>query len=224
MAVPNDTRSMAVFCDFENVALGVREAKYDKFDISKVLERLLVKGSIVVKRAYCDWERYKEFKARHARGRLRAHRDSARAHVRQELRRHPHGGRCAGPVLHQGARRHLRHRQRRLGLLAAGVEAARERQGSDRGRRQEILLRPADQQLRRVHLLRRSGARGEGQGQAHAARSRRPKPKPAAAKAAPEPERTGSRGQDPAGGRSGRGDLRGAGEPSAARARRSGAR
>src|SRR5262245_19450753 len=62
MAAPADTRSMAVFCDFENVALGVREAKYDKFDISKVLERLLVKGSIVVKRAYCDWERYKEFK------------------------------------------------------------------------------------------------------------------------------------------------------------------
>jgi uncharacterized protein (TIGR00288 family) len=63
MAASGDTRSMAVFCDFENVALGVREAKYDKFDISKVLERLLVKGSIVVKRAYCDWERYKEFKA-----------------------------------------------------------------------------------------------------------------------------------------------------------------
>ena len=58
-----DTKSMAVFCDFENVALGVREAKYDKFDIGKVLERLLLKGSIVVKKAYCDWERYKEFKA-----------------------------------------------------------------------------------------------------------------------------------------------------------------
>ena len=57
-----DTRNLAVFCDFENVALGVREAKYDKFDIRKVLERLLVKGSIVVKKAYCDWERYKEFK------------------------------------------------------------------------------------------------------------------------------------------------------------------
>ncbi len=54
---------MAVFCDFENIAIGVREAKYDKFDIKKVLERLLVKGSIVVKKAYCDWERYKEFKA-----------------------------------------------------------------------------------------------------------------------------------------------------------------
>ena len=59
----NDTKSMAVFCDFENVALGVREAKYDRFDIAKVLERLLLKGSIVVKKAYCDWDRYKEFKA-----------------------------------------------------------------------------------------------------------------------------------------------------------------
>jgi uncharacterized protein (TIGR00288 family) len=56
------TNNMALYCDFENVALGVREAKYPKFDISKVLERLLLKGSIVVKKAYCDWERYKEFK------------------------------------------------------------------------------------------------------------------------------------------------------------------
>jgi uncharacterized protein (TIGR00288 family) len=55
--------SMALFCDFENVALGVRDAKYAKFDIDRVLERLLLKGSIVVKKAYCDWERYKEFKA-----------------------------------------------------------------------------------------------------------------------------------------------------------------
>jgi uncharacterized protein (TIGR00288 family) len=54
---------LAVFCDFENVALGVREAKYAQFDMEKVLERLLLKGSIVVKKAYCDWERYKEFKA-----------------------------------------------------------------------------------------------------------------------------------------------------------------
>jgi uncharacterized protein (TIGR00288 family) len=62
MAKPTIT-NMAVFCDFENVALGVRDAKYAKFDIGKVLERLLLKGSIVVKKAYCDWERYKEFKA-----------------------------------------------------------------------------------------------------------------------------------------------------------------
>jgi uncharacterized protein (TIGR00288 family) len=58
-----DTRSLAVFCDFENIALGVREARYSQFDMGKVLERLLAKGSIVVKKAYCDWERYKEFKA-----------------------------------------------------------------------------------------------------------------------------------------------------------------
>ncbi|MBI1906224.1 MAG: NYN domain-containing protein [Rhodocyclales bacterium] len=63
MAVPNDDVSMALFCDFENVALGVRDAKYEKFDIKPVLERLLLKGSIVVKKAYCDWERYKGFKA-----------------------------------------------------------------------------------------------------------------------------------------------------------------
>jgi len=57
-----ETRNMALFCDFENVALGVQEAKYEKFDINRVLERLLLKGSIVVKKAYCDWQRYKEFK------------------------------------------------------------------------------------------------------------------------------------------------------------------
>ena len=62
MATQNETRNMALFCDFENVALGVRDAKYQKFDMDKVLERLLLKGSIVVKKAYCDWERYKEFK------------------------------------------------------------------------------------------------------------------------------------------------------------------
>ncbi len=63
MATPPDNISMALFCDFENVALGVRDAQYEKFDIKPILERLLLKGSIVVKKAYCDWERYKGFKA-----------------------------------------------------------------------------------------------------------------------------------------------------------------
>jgi uncharacterized protein (TIGR00288 family) len=63
MAKAPETENLAVFCDFENVALGVRDARYAQFDIRKVLERLLLKGSIVVKKAYCDWERYKEFKA-----------------------------------------------------------------------------------------------------------------------------------------------------------------
>ena len=63
MSSETNTQNMALFCDFENVALGVRDAKYAAFDIQKVLERLLLKGNIVVKKAYCDWERYKDFKA-----------------------------------------------------------------------------------------------------------------------------------------------------------------
>jgi uncharacterized LabA/DUF88 family protein len=62
MTTQTGTASMAVFCDFENVALGVADAKYAKFDIEKVLDRLLLKGSIVLKKAYCDWDRYKAFK------------------------------------------------------------------------------------------------------------------------------------------------------------------
>ena len=62
MTLKAETQNMALFCDFENIALGVRDAKYAKFDMQKVLERLLLKGNIVVKKAYCDWGRYKEFK------------------------------------------------------------------------------------------------------------------------------------------------------------------
>ncbi len=62
MAEPSHTRNLALFCDFENIALGVRDSNYEQFDISKVLERLLLKGNIVVKKAYCDWDRYKGFK------------------------------------------------------------------------------------------------------------------------------------------------------------------
>lgn len=57
-----ETANLAVFCDFENIALGARDANIEKFDIRLVLERLLLKGSIVVKKAYCDWARYKDFK------------------------------------------------------------------------------------------------------------------------------------------------------------------
>ena len=59
----NGDANLALFCDFENIALGVRDAKYAKFDIQPVIERLLLKGSIVAKKAYCDWDRYKNFKA-----------------------------------------------------------------------------------------------------------------------------------------------------------------
>jgi hypothetical protein len=56
MSSASKTENMALFCDFENVALGARDAKFAAFDMQKVLERLLLKGSIVVKKAYCDWE------------------------------------------------------------------------------------------------------------------------------------------------------------------------
>jgi uncharacterized protein (TIGR00288 family) len=59
----NGDGNLALFCDFENIALGARDAKYASFDIQPVLQKLLLKGSIVVKKAYCDWDRYKEFKA-----------------------------------------------------------------------------------------------------------------------------------------------------------------
>ena len=57
------TKNLALYCDFENIALGVRDANYARFEIGELLERLLVKGNIVVKKAYCDWDRYKGFKA-----------------------------------------------------------------------------------------------------------------------------------------------------------------
>ena len=59
----SEDANLALFCDFENIALGVRDANYEKFNIQLVLERLLVKGSIVTKKAYCDWDRYKQFKS-----------------------------------------------------------------------------------------------------------------------------------------------------------------
>ena len=57
-----DNRNIALFCDFENIALGVRDAHYPQLDIDLVIERVLLKGSIVVRKAYCDWTRYKDFK------------------------------------------------------------------------------------------------------------------------------------------------------------------
>ena len=56
------TCNMAIFADFENVAIGAEQARYERFDIGKVIERILVKGSVVVRKAYCDWGRYEKFK------------------------------------------------------------------------------------------------------------------------------------------------------------------
>src|SRR6478752_6727610 len=62
MNAHDSNATMAVFLDLENIALGARDAHYPAFDVQKVLERLLLKGHIVVKKAYCDFDRYKEFK------------------------------------------------------------------------------------------------------------------------------------------------------------------
>src|ERR1700680_1054750 len=87
--------TMAVYLDLENIALGARDAKYPSFDIEKVLARLLLKGHIVVKKAYCDFDRSKDFK--------RGLHEAA-----FELIEIPY----------------VRHPQRRLGLLSAGQQAA----------------------------------------------------------------------------------------------------
>ena len=58
----SDERKIAMFCDFENIALGVRDSEIEKLDVNLILERLLEKGKIIVKKAYADWERYSEYK------------------------------------------------------------------------------------------------------------------------------------------------------------------
>ncbi len=143
-----------MFCDFENIALGVRDARYAQFDINRVLERLLLKGSIVVKKAYCDWERYKEFKAgMHQAG--------------FELIEIPHvkqSGKNSADIRMVVDALDLCYTKPHVEtfVIISGdsdfsplvEQAARERQGRDRHRRQELHLRSADGQLRRVHLLR----------------------------------------------------------------------
>jgi len=62
MPPDQQTSIMAIFADFENVAIGAEQAKYERFDITKVIERVLVKGNVVVRKAYCDWGRYEKFK------------------------------------------------------------------------------------------------------------------------------------------------------------------
>src|SRR6267154_3142053 len=58
--MPDNDKSLAVFIDFENLALGF-QGRRDRFDIVRVLERLVEKGKIVVKKAYADWSRFATF-------------------------------------------------------------------------------------------------------------------------------------------------------------------
>ena len=142
-----DIKNMALFCDFENVALGVKDSKYAKFDIQKVLERRLLKGSIVVKKAYCDWERYKEFKA-------------VMHEAAFELIEIPHvrqSGKNSADIrmvvdaldlCYTKPRGDLCDYQRGLGFFAVGEQAARKQQSGHRLRREKFIFGPADIQLR----------------------------------------------------------------------------
>ena len=174
MAQASEVTNMALFCDFENIALGVRDANYAKFDIDKVLERLLLKGSIVVKKAYCDWERYKEFKAP-------MHEASFELieipHVRQS-------GKNSADIRMVVDALDLCYTKAHVDtfVIISGdsdfsplVSKLRENNKiGDRRRRQELDVRPADRELRRVHLLRRPRAREEEAGAAEGAARGRP--------------------------------------------------
>lgn len=61
MSDTDKSRSMAVFIDFENLALGFKNSR-KKFQVNLVLERLLEKGKIIVKKSYADWSRYDDYK------------------------------------------------------------------------------------------------------------------------------------------------------------------
>ena len=165
MAQRQEVTNMALFCDFENIALGVRDAKYEKFDIGKVLERLLLKGSIVVKKAYCDWERYKGFKAP-------MHEASFELieipHVRQSGKNSADIRMVVDALDLCYTKSHVdtfviisgdsdfsplvsKLRENAKGVIGVG--------------RQELDVRPPDRELRRIHLLRRPRARaGEARG------------------------------------------------------------
>jgi uncharacterized LabA/DUF88 family protein len=209
MASSPDTLSMALFCDFENVALGVRDAKYEKFDIKPVLERLLLKGSIVVKKAYCDWDRYKAFKATMHEANFEL---IEIPHVRQSGKNSADIRLVVDALDLCYTKSHVntfviisgdsdfsplvsKLRENAKQVIGVGVKNSTQR--------------PADRQLRRVHLLRRPGAREAARHRPAPACRRAARATPRARGRARPPRRPGA----PPPGRCGnrRGDLRSAG-------------
>ncbi len=96
----NGDRSLAIYIDFENLALGF-QGRRDRFDIVRVLERLVEKGKIVCKKAYADWSRFASFTTQLHEAAIELIEIPPRPE-RQELRRHPPVRRCDGPGLFQG--------------------------------------------------------------------------------------------------------------------------
>ena len=158
----DQTSNMALFCDFENIALGGARREVRRSGHHPGARTPAAQGQHRGQEGLRRLGALPDLQARHARGRVRAHRHPPRAPVGQELRRHPAGRGRARPVLHQVARRHLRDHQRGLGLLAAREQAPGERQDGRRARGPGFDLGSAAGELRRIHLLRRSGARARG--------------------------------------------------------------
>ena len=110
----SDDRKLAMFIDFENIVRGVKEAQYKAFEIKLVLERLVEKGKIMVKRAYADWSRYQEYKRPFHEHAVELIDVPQSRYSGQELCGHPHGRGCHGPGLREAARGHLRARIRAI--------------------------------------------------------------------------------------------------------------
>ena len=166
MKAPESNTTMAVYLDLENIALGAHDAHYPTFSIQKVLERLLLKGHIVVKKAYCDFDRYKTFK-----------RDLHEAAF--ELIEIPHvrqSGKNSADIRMVVDALDLCYTKGHVDtfVIISGdsdfsplVSKLRENaKNGHRRRSEEFHLRLVYRQLRRVHLLRRPGPRGAGQGAA----------------------------------------------------------
>ena len=166
-----DEPLIAVFVDYENLAIGVRRMRKGSFQIDLVLRRLLEKGRIVYKRAYCDWGNYRDaVREFHTQGvelidipqSKASGKNSADIHMVVD----------ALDLCHQKEpHRRVRADLRRQRLLPAGREAQGEPEVGDRLRRQELHFGSPDRQLRRVHLLRRPDPRGRAE-EAEAGRAR----------------------------------------------------
>src|SRR5213083_558839 len=163
MTIQDADATMAVFLDLENIALGARDAHYPTFDIRKVIERLLLKGHIVVKKAYCDFDRYKEFKRN-------LHEAAFELieipHVRQS-------GKNSADIRMVVDALDLCYTKSHLDtfVILSGdsdfsplVSKLRENAKTVIGFGEEFQFRFVHQQLRRIPVLRRSGARAGGQG------------------------------------------------------------
>ena len=144
----NGDRNLALFCDFENIALGARDAKYASFDIQPVLQKLLLKGSIVVKKAYCDWDRYKEFKPTMHEAAFEL---IEIPHVRQSGKNSADIRMVVDALDLCYTKEHIgyvRDHLRRLRFFTTGEQTSGKCEDRDRRRGEELHIGPADEQLR----------------------------------------------------------------------------